>query len=115
MTNAAKTNTSRQFPNSASAPAMVRASMMPMSRPLITVPTTAPRSWSAANEAAIGTTICATAETAPTSATEAYSAPSEGEAAAPRRATALRASSPLTSRRRSSTSPNGTSSASESA
>ncbi len=37
----------------------------------MTVPTTEPRSWSAASEAAIGTTICATAEVTPTRATAA--------------------------------------------
>ena len=49
-------------------PLTVRASRIPMSRPLITVPTTDPRSCSADSDELIGTTIWATTEVTPTTA-----------------------------------------------
>ncbi|MNT42200.1 hypothetical protein D3C72_1786010 [compost metagenome] len=62
---AATQYTVRQLPTSASAPAAVRASRMPSSSPLMTVPTALPRSWGAASVAANGTRIWATTDSMP--------------------------------------------------
>ena len=58
--------TSRQPPAAATMPLAVRATRMPTSRPLITFPTTFPRSSSGASVLAIGTRICATTDVTPT-------------------------------------------------
>ncbi|MNR06851.1 hypothetical protein D3C85_1229450 [compost metagenome] len=62
---AATQYTVRQLPTSASAPAAVRASRIPSSSPLMTVPTALPRSWGAASVAAKGTRIWATTDSMP--------------------------------------------------
>ncbi|MCY1553772.1 hypothetical protein D9M68_902910 [compost metagenome] len=62
---AATQYTVRQLPTSASTPAMVRASNMPSSSPLMTVPTALPRSCGAASVAAKGTRIWATTDSMP--------------------------------------------------
>ena len=66
MTAAAMTNTGRQPIAAATRPLTMRASRIPMISPLMTVPTTWPRSSSAASEAVIGTMICATTVVTPT-------------------------------------------------
>ena len=55
---------------------------MPISSPLITVPTTRPRSWSAASDDAIGTITCATVDVTPTTPSAAPKTTNPGAAAA---------------------------------
>ena len=62
-------------------PETVRASRMPSSRPLITTPTTWPRCSSSASEAAMGTSIWAATEPAPTTRPTAIRTPMSGDEA----------------------------------
>ena len=69
-------------------PLTVRAARMPMSRPLMTVPTTRPRSEGSARWAANGTSNCGVIEVTPTTRLAAASQAKLGAAATPSRATA---------------------------
>jgi len=111
MMAAAITYTGRQLPAEAIRPLTMRASIIPMMSPLMTVPTTWPRWASGAIEAAIGTTICATTDVTPAIARALASTAKPGAAAAAASAAAVITSSLVMSRRRSSRSPRGTSSA----
>ena len=65
----AATRTPTRQPNAAATkPLNVRASRIPISSPLITVPTTRPRSYSAASEELMGTITWATLAVKPTTA-----------------------------------------------
>ncbi|CFT93784.1 Uncharacterised protein [Bordetella pertussis] len=70
---------------------MVRASRMPSSRPLMTAPTTLPRSCGSARVAANGTRTCATTDSRPVTAVPSMSQPMPGEKADSSRPTADRA------------------------
>ena len=78
-----------------------------MNSPLITVPTTLPRSLSLANDAEKATRICPTTEVAPMTTAATYSSPRLGATAAPTRPSAVTRASTTTSRRLSSRSPRG--------
>ncbi len=90
----------------------MRASRIPVSTPLITVPTTRPRSWSAASVAANGTSSWVTADVTPTTIMAAASTLKTGAIATTARATEHTSSIRQASARRSSRSPSGTSRAS---
>ncbi len=109
---AANQKTTRQPAAAAIRPLIVRASRIPISRPLITVPTTDPRSCSADSDELIGTTIWATTEVRPTTAIAPPSTAKAGAAAERASAAAVMSMVPLISPRRSCRSPSGTSSAS---
>ena len=81
--------TSLQPPSSAMMPLAVRATRIPTSRPLITLPTTRPRSRSAASVLASGSRICATTEVTPTMSSAAASRPKLGAAAVAASASAV--------------------------
>jgi hypothetical protein len=112
---AAAKYTLRHPATSATSPARVRASKIPMSSPLITFPTTVPRLASLASSAASGINICAATEPSPTTTRTAISVPMFGEIAASTRPTAVIASTAGTRRRRDTMSPIGTSRPSPSA
>ena len=88
MSPAAMKYGARQPATSATSPDAVRARRIPRRRPLITVPTTRPRSSSAARLAANGTRICAVVDVTPTSATrrqqDAYRRGGAGDGEKPR-------------------------------
>ncbi len=109
MPTAASANTARQPSAAATSPLTVRATRMPINRPLITVPTTRPRSWSADSDELMGTMIWATTEVRPTTASAAPKTTKLGAAAATPRAAAVRIRVPLMRPRRSRRSPTGTS------
>jgi hypothetical protein len=75
-------NTARHPKYSATKPAAVRASRMPSSSPLITVPTAWPRSAGGAISAANGTACCAIVASTPIARLAAASTASDGAAAA---------------------------------
>ncbi len=102
----------RQPSSWATMPLIVRATRMPIKRPLITVPTTLPRSRSPASEEDIATMIWATTAVTPRSATASANTAKLGAAAASPRPAAATSSVTAISPRRSSKSPSGTSSAS---
>ena len=88
----------------------MRATRIPISSPLITVPTTWPRSCSRASEELIGTITWAIAEVTPATPIAAANTAKLGATAAATSATAVSASVAVIIRRRSSRSPSGTSS-----
>ncbi len=92
----------------ATIPLIVRASRIPSSNPLITRPTTRPRSFSPASVEANGTRICAAQLVRPTSASAIARTPNDGAAAAIASASASAAISLGMSLRRCSRSPSGT-------
>ena len=100
--------TARQPAKSATTPANVLDSRMPISRPPISVPITRLRSWSLASVAAYGTSIWTTTDVTQHSATAASSTGRLGANAAPTSAMAQNASSPVSSGRRRMMSPAGT-------
>ncbi len=92
----------------------MRASRMPSSSPVMTVPTVRPRSAGAARVAAYGTTTWAATDASPVSAVPTSSSVPLGALAVTVRKTAVAAHSPTASFRRSTRSPSGTSSSSPS-
>ena len=79
-----------------------------MSRPLITVPTTDPRSCSADSDELMGTMICATTELTPTTARAAPNTANAGAVAATAIPAAVTSMASVIRRRRSCRSPSGT-------
>src|SRR5215468_3551213 len=110
ITPAATTNTPRQPITVASVPLAVRDSSTPVSSPLITAPTTRPRSSGRASPTANGTIICVSDEHSPTAALAAASSASDGAAANASSAHAAASAVVTITARRSRTSPSGTSS-----
>ncbi|CAB5088865.1 hypothetical protein IST4116A_01362 [Burkholderia cenocepacia] len=102
-------NTARQPKYSATKPAAVRASRMPSSRPLITVPTAWPRSAGGAISAANGTACCAMVARMPIARLATASTASDGAAAATISAIESPAICSRISPRRSKRSPSGAS------
>jgi hypothetical protein len=89
-------------------PEMVRASRMPNSKPLITVPTTCPRRSTLASDATMGTRIWAATDPAPTISATPMSRPMSGETAETTRLVAVTIMTSGMSRRRETRSPTGT-------
>ena len=102
----------RHEASSPMSPLTVRASRIPMSSPLMTVPTTRPRSSSPASEEASGTSTCAATDVSPSSARPPASAAKDGAIAQTAAPMPLRTSRVVTRPRRSRRSPSGTRSAS---
>ena len=107
MSTAAMTYTARQPAACAMRPENVRASRMPRMRPLMTLPTTRPRSASGARVAANGTSNCAMTEVMPITAVATMKRPIDGAAAATASPATVIAASVMMRRRRSKRSPSG--------
>ncbi len=107
MLTAAATNIARQPKCAATNPLTTRDSRMPISRPVITVPTILPRCASGASVAAAGTMSCAIVAARPTARLAASSRPIDDAAPPASNATHNAAALIRMMRRRSKRSPNG--------
>ena len=105
---AANPNTTLQPNSSAISPLSVRESSTPSSSPLITVPTTFPRSWGAARCDDIGTTTWPMNVATPTSSTAVANTARSGATAEIAWPTARQIRLTVISLRRSTRSPSGT-------
>ena len=104
---AAITYTTRQLDSCAMTPEIERARRMPSKSPLMTMPTTRPRSWSFESDAAMGTSSWAATLPSPTIKVIATRTPTSGAKAEMNSPITVISKTEGTSRRRGSMSPRG--------